>query len=144
MQHVQFPHTEYVGVDVLGEAIVENQWRHANEHRRFLRADLIREPLPRADAVLCRDLLPHLSYEDVYQALRNFKASGATWLITTTFTRPRPNHDIASGGWRTLNFTRPPFNFPAPMRVINEKCTEGGSAYADKSLGVWRLEDLPV
>ncbi len=144
MQHVQLPHTEYVGMDVLGEAIVENQWRHSNEHRRFLRADLIREPLPRADAVLCRDLLPHLSYEDVYQALRNFRASGATWLITTTFTGPRPNHDIASGGWRTLNFTLAPFNFPAPLRVINEKCTEGGNAFADKSLGVWRLAELPL
>lgn len=64
--------------------------------------------------------------------------------MTTTFTGPRPNHDIATGGWRTLNLTLAPFNFPPPLRVVNEKCTEGGNAFSDKSLGVWALGDLPL
>ena len=75
--------------------------------------------------------------------LVNFKRSGATYILTMTFTEPRPNHDTAGGDWRPLNLTLPPFSFPTPMRVINEKRTEGGGAFRDKCLGVWRLSDLP-
>jgi hypothetical protein len=28
--------------------------------------------------------------------------------------------------------------------VINEQCTEAGGAYADKSLALWLLADLPL
>lgn len=144
MQHVDLGGADYIGVDVLGEIIAANRWHHAAANRRFERADVTRDPLPRADAVFSRDLLNHLSFADVFRALANFRSSGATYLMTTTFTRPRPNQDTAGGEWRTLNLTLPPFNFPPPLRVLNEKCTEAGDAFADKSIGVWALQDLPV
>jgi len=59
-------------------------------------------------------------------------------------TRLRPNHETAGGNCRTLNLNLPPFSFPNPLRIINEKCTENGGAFADKSVGVWRLADLPI
>ena len=135
---------EYIGVDILGEIIAENRWRFATDQRRFERADVIRDALPRADAVLCRDLLTHLPFVDSFQALRNFRSSGATYLMTTTFTAFRPNHDSADGEWRTLNLTLPPFSFPPPLRLINEKCSENNGAFVDKSLGVWRFQDLAL
>ena len=142
MQHVRLPVDEYIGADMLGELVANNQWRHAGPGRRFVRADILRDPLPQVDAVLCRDLLVLLSYDDIRQAVRNFKASGATYLITTTFTRGRPNQDLGGAEWRPLDLTGAPFNYPAPLRVLNEKCTEAGGAFSDKSLGVWRLSDL--
>jgi hypothetical protein len=111
--------------------------------RRFVRADVLRDPLPRADAVLCRDLFTHLSFAEIRRAVANFRRSGATYLLTTTYTNPRPNHDTAGGEWRTLNLTLPPLCFPAPLRVVNEKCVEARGTLADKSLAVWRLADLP-
>jgi hypothetical protein len=42
-----------------------------------------------------------------------------------------------------LNLQYAPFLFPAPLAVINESCTEAGGDYADKSLALWRVEDLP-
>jgi hypothetical protein len=65
-------------------------------------------------------------------------------LLTTTFTSQRPNRDTSRGEWRTLNLELPPFNFPKPLRVINEKCSEAGGAYWDKGLALWRLSDLPL
>ena len=76
--------------------------------------------------------------------LRSFKQSGATYLLTTTFTGPRPNRETAAGVWRTLNMTLPPFNFPEPKRVIIEKCTEAGGTFGDKSLALWLLADVPL
>ena len=105
---------------------------------------MTRSDLPRADAILCRDLLTHLSFGEAMAVLRNFKRSGATWLLTTTFTGPRPNRDTSGGDWRTLNLTLAPFCFPAPLRLLNERCTEGGGQYADKSLALWRWADLDL
>ncbi|MBT9494944.1 MAG: hypothetical protein IV107_21915 [Paucibacter sp.] len=135
---------QYTGVDVLGEVIAGLQWRYAGPRRRFLRLDLLEADLPRADAVFCRDLLPHLSYAEIRAVLRNFQRSGAEFLLTTTFTGARPNRDTAGGDWRTLNLQLAPFAFAPPLLVLNEQCTEGGGAYADKSLAVWRLDGLPL
>jgi hypothetical protein len=144
MRHVQLGSLDYVGVDVQRDLAALNQAVHGDSRRRFVRADILHDALPAAEAILCRDLLPHLSYAEIATALRNFKRSGATWLITTTFTGPRCNHDTTGGQWRTLSLHLPPFNFPPPLLAITEKCSEGGGAYDDKSLAVWRLMDLPI
>ena len=41
-----------------------------------------------------------------------------------------------------LNFQRPPFSFPVPIRLINERCEEGDGLWADKCLAVWKISDL--
>ena len=65
-------------------------------------------------------------------------------MLTTTFPGAETNEDIEDGDWRVLNFERPPFSFPSPYVVLNEACTEHGGAFEDKSLGLWRIEELPV
>src|SRR5262249_51841119 len=52
---------------------------------RFLVADIPRDALPAADLILCRDCLVHLSFENILRAISRFRASGAEWLLTTTF-----------------------------------------------------------
>ena len=95
--------------------------------------------MPRCDAILCRDALVHLSFANIERALANFRRSGADWLITTTFPGWQTNADCEDGDWRALNFERAPFNWDAPLELINENCTEAGGGWRDKSLGVWRL-----
>ncbi len=142
MQHVSLGGRRYIGVDVHGETVARNRWRHARPDRSFHQLDLMRDPLPRAHAILCRDLLPHLSFAQAFQVLRNFASSGASYLLTTTFTQPRQNRETSHAVWRPLNLSLPPFLFPAPLRLIGEKCTEANGSFADKSLAVWSLADL--
>lgn len=144
MQHVALGLDDYIGVDILTELIAELQLRHGCGNRRFIRHNLIEDALPRADAIVCRDLLPHLKYCEIDAVLRNFRRSGATYLMTTNFTGERPNHDTSGGNWRTLNLSLPPFNFPPPLLSVNEKCSEGAGAFTDKCLAVWRLDALPL
>jgi hypothetical protein len=141
MRHVDLTGIDYVGADIV-EAIVESNRPHQRAGIRFERLNLIRDPLPKADMVLCRDCLVHLSFADAQRSLRNIGASGARLLLTTTFPDRRTNVDIDTGGWRTLNLELPPFSFPPPLRLLNEQCTEWQGAYADKSLGLWRVPDL--
>ena len=102
-------------------------------------ADVTRDLLPRCDAILCRDCLVHFSFANIARAVDNFRRSGATFLITTTFPEWRQNQDCEDGDWRALNFERAPFDWGRPVELLNENCTEAGGGWRDKSLGVWRL-----
>jgi glycosyltransferase involved in cell wall biosynthesis len=56
---------------------------------------------------------------------------------------PRQNcPDILFGNWHPLNLMAPPFNFPPPIQLLNEQCTEDNGNYIDKSLALWKLDDL--
>src|SRR5688572_1297983 len=134
----------YVGMDIVPSIIEALQQRYRRDsHRTFQLADLTRDALPRCDMILSRDCLVHFSFATLARAVRNLKASGAVWLLSTTFPEPERNDDIEDADWRPLNFEVAPLHWPAPTAVINERCTEAGGAYADKSLALWRLSDLP-
>lgn len=134
----------YIGVDVVPELINRNQQVFANAARDFLKLDITRDPLPKVDVILCRDSLVHFSFRDIFAALGNFQRSGSTHLIATTFTRWPANLDIETGEWRALNLQISPFNFPKPLRVVDEKCDYANGIFADKCLALWVLKDLPL
>jgi hypothetical protein len=133
---------KYYGVDIVPSAIERNRNLYQNRQRKFILADARRDFLPETDLILCRDLLVHLAFEDIFSALRNFSASGAKYLLTTTFPNTPKNAVIKTGEWRTLNLQIPPFDFGAPLELINERCAEGGGQFTDKSLGLWLISDI--
>jgi hypothetical protein len=134
----------YIGADIVPEIIERNHAMFAgdaNPPRQFLHLDLTRDPLPKADLVLCRDCLIHLSFRAALDALANIKRSGARYLLTTTFLECE-NVDIATGEFRPINLAAPPFNFPPPLQTIQDSCPDllGNE---DKRCGLWRVADLP-
>jgi len=130
-----------VGVDIVPALIASLQARAAAGEIKgeYHLADITLDPLPRCDAILCRDALVHLSFANIERAVANFKASGAVWLIATTFPDWQTNGDCEDGDWRALNFERKPFSWRPPVELVNENCTEARGGWRDKSLGVWRL-----
>jgi hypothetical protein len=133
-----------VGVDIVPALIASLQARAAAGEIKgeYHLADITLDPLPRCDAILCRDALVHLSFANIERAVGNFKASGAVWLIATTFPDWQTNGDCEDGDWRALNFALKPFSWGPPVELVNEKCTEAGGGWRDKSLGVWRLAEI--
>jgi hypothetical protein len=134
----------YVGVDIVPALIERLRARAAAGEIKgeYHLADITGDPLPRCDAILCRDALVHLSFANIERAVANFRRSGATWLIATTFPGWQSNADCDDGDWRALNFERAPFGWGAPVELVNENCTEAGGGWRDKSLGVWRLAEI--
>jgi hypothetical protein len=135
----------YAGVDIVPSLVEALQARAAageidGEYRL---ADITGDSLPRCDAILCRDALVHLSFANIERAVANFRASGAIWLIATTFPDWQANQDCEDGDWRALNFEREPFQWGSPVELVNENCTEAGGGWRDKSLGVWQLAEIP-
>lgn len=142
MSSAKLPIETYIGLDIVPELIEANRSKYRSESVRFETADLTRDPLPKVDLILCRDCLVHLSFENILRVLRNMVQSGSRYLLTTTFPEHDQNGDIIDGDWRLLNLQKKPFSFPEPLRLINERCTEGDGAYDDKSLGLWRIDSI--
>ncbi len=132
----------YIGGDILPEIIDRNIKLFNDSGRQFMKINLIKDALPGADILFCRDCLVHLSNEDIKLVIQNIKQSKIEYLLTTTFPECETNENIITGDWRIINLEKAPFNFPLPLKLINERCTEGNGSYADKSIGLWRVSDL--
>ncbi len=144
MQHTDLGVDQYIGVDIVKALIERNESEFGSPCIAFECLDLATGDLPRADLIFSRDCLVHLSFADALRIIANFKRSGAEYLLTTTFPARESNNDLVGKDsfWRPLNLELPPFNFPPPIELINEGCTEEAGEYADKSLGLWRLRDI--
>lgn len=145
MQHTNLGVEHYIGVDIVAALVERNQEKFGNASTSFRCLNLAQDELPAADLIFSRDCLVHLSFDDARRILANFKRTGAKYLLTTTFVERKKNSDLTGkhSFWRPLNMQLPPFNFPPPLQLINEKCTEEHGQYLDKCLGLWLLKDLP-
>lgn len=141
LRHVDLSPFEYTGADIVDELIVANAvFEHPGVS--FRKLNVISDKIPRADAIICRDCLVHFSFADAFRALANLAGSGASYLFTTTFPGFRHNHDIDTGDWRALDMQALPFLLPKPIILIREGCTESNGIFQNKSLGVWRMQDV--
>lgn len=93
---------DYTGIDIVPSLIAANSERSARGELvgRFRVADITRDALPKADVILCRDCLVHLSFDNISRAMANFRASGAHFLLVTTFPEWDGNRDCEDGDWR--------------------------------------------
>lgn len=135
MKTVSFDHIRYIGIDIVPEMIESNRKSYERGNISFAELDLTRDELPSVDLILSREVLFHLSFQDLFAALRNFKKSGARYLLTTHYPDIRDQRDIPTGRCRAINFRLEPLNFPEPLRTIEEDVS-------DHCLALWKLEDI--
>ena len=116
----------YFGIDVVPDLIKHNIETCGSifpPTKLFAVADATKDILPKADLVMCRCVLYHLSYANIEKALANIKKSAARFLLITNSISKHENRDIVDGGYRRLNFLRPPFDFEVPYRIFRENET---------------------
>ncbi len=144
MKEVNLGRLNYLGADIVEELIENNNARFAAPTRKFVCLDILKDPIPRVDLIFCRDCLVHFSYHHIWEAIRRFKASGSTYLATTTFPQINQNADIPTGQHRDINLQMPPFSFPEPIMLLNDGLPPPtGVPEASKKVGVWKVADLP-
>jgi hypothetical protein len=138
----------YIGADIVPDLVALNSEKYGSAFKNFIVLDLSREVPPKVDLIFCRDLFVHLSTRDIKSALQNISKSKSTYLAMTTFSDQRDYKGlrrITRGvGWRPINFQLEPWVFQDPLYLINEKCSEENGLWGDKSIGVWRISDLPI
>lgn len=142
MAHTDLSGIDYCGVDYDPEHLSVAGERssvpisYAPKSKRLIELDIVNDPLPPCDLVLCREFLQHLPNEQVHNVIRNIRASGAKWLLATSHDNA-VNTDIHSAGmFRPLNLRLAPFDLLDARSSIED---EPGSG---RVLGLWHRSDL--
>jgi SAM-dependent methyltransferase len=137
MRDVDLSGIEYLGIDIVPDLILDNIRKFGLERVRFQCADMLKDRLPAVDLILCRDCLFHYPNKPILRAVRNLKESGSCYLLTTTHPDLERNRELGTAGrFRPVNLQKPPFSFPEPLFMLDEREGQG------KWLGLWRLSDL--
>jgi len=134
MSRIDLP-CDYVGVDIVPWLIARNAEMYASPTRDFVTRDVVIEPAPPGDLILCREVLFHLSLADGIAALRNMLDSGCSHLLLTTDRVTSFNADIESGDFRLINLEKRPYRLPAPAERI-----EDGAISKGRFIGLWTAE----
>ena len=122
---------DYGGVDVVDFVIEHNVRSVSLRHERLKRlefrcCDVAKDALPAVDLIICKELVNHLCFADIFDVLRNFTRSGSRYVVITS-----------NAGWdnvelqmttpeasRHIYLLRAPFHLPKPV-------------YEDGFLSVW-------
>jgi hypothetical protein len=128
---------DYIGGDISPNVIEVARKRRPDLDLRVF--DILEDDFPAVDLWHCRDCFFHLSYAAIGQALSNFKRSAVPYVLLTTHRGTIRNVDNPTGGFRFLDLTRPPFNFPEPEVMLRDYSV----GELPRFLGLWRREQLP-
>jgi SAM-dependent methyltransferase len=137
MKALQTPDLKYIGVDIVDEMIAANKARYENNNVSFLSLDITSDDMPTVDLILCREVLFHLSFEDIFKTIANFRKSKSKYLLTTHFPHIPENVDIETGRCRAINFHLAPLKFGAPIETVEENVS-------DHCLALWKLDELDL
>lgn len=126
----EYKDLDYFGYDIVPALINDNRAKYPGI--RFERLDITKEIPRRADLILCKDMLNHLTYDDIKRAINNMKRSRSAYLLASNdFTWPE-NVEVRDegNGHRPVDICKPPLSYPAPI-------------WNSHYMGLWRLSDLP-
>ncbi len=137
MKTVQLPFQDYIGADIVAPLIADVQSRYGDSGHQFQVLDLVKDDLPAADLLLCRDCMMHLSYELIERAVANLLRSDLKYVLLTTYPNGE-NRNINTGKFFEINLTKQPFHFPAPLREIEDWMPP----FPQRRLALWKCEDL--
>ena len=110
MKTIDLQGIDYIGADIVEELVVDCQQNYTKENIKFEKLDMIVDTLPKADLIICRSALVHLSDELSLKSLANFRKSGSKYLLITSFAGTTKNEDIVNGYFRLMNLEIEPFN----------------------------------
>ena len=117
-RHIDWGNTQYLGVDVVKSVIENNIEKFSKPNITFMQAEILSTPLPSADLLICKDVLQHLTFENIslfLQQLSKYKHCLITNDCGNIYIEGRiqENLDTKTGGYRPLDLTLPPFNLKA-------------------------------
>jgi len=139
MRMVVLGDIKYIGGDIVAEKI--KMLKAEFPDKEWMELDIINDPLPKVDLWMCRDTLFHFPIDYVKKTFQNFLKSDIKYMLTTSHPSHsyNQNSDIVQfGGWFGINLFVEPFNFPAPLDVLDDSHPE----FPDKKLFLYERTDL--
>lgn len=108
----------YLGIDVASDMIRKNQMRYAQDKVQFFHLNGAVDALPQADLLICKDVLMHLSFAEIFGVLSQLHKYKYVILVDDVASKGvTHNYDIATGQYRPLDLVRAPFGLK-PSKVL--------------------------
>ena len=139
MKTVNLEGVDYSGYDILD--FVLEAARNNGPGKNFILQDIIDLPINKADLIQCRDFLFHIENQEILKVIDNFKRSGSTYLLSTTFKEINVIYDLSDEeksegyGWRPMNLELVFYGLGTPLERIDET----GPRVKGRSVGLWKL-----
>jgi SAM-dependent methyltransferase len=124
---------DYTGIDIVPELIEKNRKNFPD--KKFMVGNLTKFSIPKSDMVFIRDVFTHSKLGDIKKIIENIKESGSTYLMAST-SETDFNNETSCIIMMPRNLMIEPFNFPDPVKFIEDKGKEG------HIMGIWRIEQL--
>ncbi|NGX37448.1 MAG: Trans-aconitate 2-methyltransferase [Chlamydiae bacterium] len=112
-QYLDWNGAHYTGIDVVKSVIEKDLQKFASPTVTFHQADVVNKDLPPADLLICKDVLQHLTNDQIMQFAKQFskfKHCLITNDIEGAYAMTVKNGDIAQGQYRCIDLTLDPFN----------------------------------
>jgi SAM-dependent methyltransferase len=135
-RYVPWEGVQYLGMEVVPAVVEANTRKFAADNVRFVCADARTADLPPADLLLMKDVLQHWTNAEIKQFLPKVAAYRFA-LITNTTNRVEVNRNCATGDFRYLDLTRPPFDADAAV-VLRWTANVPGRHPDEKSVLLFR------
>ena len=138
-KEVDWGDIHYIGGDIVKELIEKNTDYYANENTSFKHIDLSKDELPKADIILVRDCLMHMSTEDAGKCLKNIQKSDIKYILASTYPHNKQNNLSfkTSASLSRHNLEVEPFNLTKPILYLND----ANRHVPQKLLGLWRIDN---
>jgi hypothetical protein len=127
----EIPCLSYTGVDIVPSVIEANRKKFSDyQFAQFYVRD-ISDPIHKLphnqELILSRDSLQHLSMPLIKTAIQNYCAANAKYLLVGSYisAKKNKNRNISVGLAFSINLLLPPFSFPRPLEIFNERTRDG-------------------
>lgn len=108
-RYLEWNDAKYIGIDVVKSVIEKNTRQFASDQISFIHASGTTYDLPKADLLICKDVLQHLSNDEIFAFIHQI-GKFKHCLITNDIDLNGPNNqDISTGGWRKIDLFSSPF-----------------------------------
>jgi hypothetical protein len=138
MSQIDLPKNfKYIGGDISDTLIKHNKENYKDFE--FFLFDITTDNFPDVDLLLCRDCLIHFSFSDIDKFFNNIVNSNIKFILLTNHHKHNRNYkDIDTGDCRSINFTKPPYNFENPLDLINDTHSD----FIKRDLCLWSVDTI--
>ena len=132
---------DYHGGDIVPEVLEIARRNSPDPAYPFTVFDITSDTFPTADLWLCRDVLFHLSFANIWKVLENFARSDVQLMLVTTHTETNiRNRDIFTGDFRLIDLFSPPFSLP--LSTVLDRFPDYADPMPPRDMILLRREDL--
>jgi hypothetical protein len=107
----------YTGIDIVPTLIDSHKMKYP--HHKFLHLNAVKDEVPKADLVIIRDVLFHLSHAEIQRILQNVRGRFKYYLLTSCENEVN-NVGMDQYHYHAVNLFKAPFCLQSPQQELTE------------------------